>query len=423
MTKALVMQGDQEFQVMKGAFPVIAQVCRLDDKNRADLEVLIDEYAKNGYRTLAVAKMQSNNKPELVGLAALHDPPRPDSKKLITDIRNLGVSVKMLTGDALPIAKEIARVVGIGDRIVKASELKALATTDQAKAAELVEESDGFAEVYPEDKYLIVKNFQAKGHIVGMTGDGVNDAPALKQAEVGTAVSSATDVAKGAASIVLTDAGLTDILGPIKIGRMMFQRINTWILNKISRTVLKTCFVVFAFLVLGKFVISASAMLIMIFMTDFVKISLSTDNVSWSEKPSVWDINGLVKVAMVLGLIMAAEAGGLLYIGLNYFNLAADNGMLSTFSFEILLFFAIFSIFVVREKKHFWTTVPSRTLLLIMLADIFMGVALSTFGFLGFKAIPFNETLFVIGYAFVFSLVINDFIKYFLLNKWGMKYD
>jgi len=422
-TEALVVKGDQEIKVMKGAFDVIAQACHIDDKTRTDLETQIDELAGNGYRTLAVAITQPNKKPELVGLVALHDPPRPDSKKLISDIRNLGVSVKMLTGDALPIAKEIAREVGIGGRIVKASELKALTTSDQEKAAEFVEKSDGFAEVYPEDKYLIVKGFQAKGHIVGMTGDGVNDAPALRQAEVGTAVSSATDVAKGAASIVLTDEGLADILGPIKIGRMMFQRINTWILNKISRTVLKTCFVVFAYLILGKFVISASAMLIMIFMTDFVKISLSTDNVRWSEKPSVWDINSIVKVAMVLGLIMVVEAAGLLYVGLKYFNLATDSGKLSTFSFEILLFFAIFSIFVVREKKHFWTSAPSTTLLLIMSADIILGVVLSTFGFLGFKAIPFTETLIVLGYALVFSLVVNDLIKYALLNKWGMKYE
>ena len=419
-TEAVVMKGNQEFHVMKGSFDVLAQVCGLTEKNKADLETQIDTLAKDGYRTLAVAKAQTKNKPELVGLVALHDPPRPDSKKLINDIRNLGVSIKMLTGDALPIAKEIARMVGIGDKIVKASELKELTNLNAAKAAELVEKSDGFAEVYPEDKYLIVKGFQANGHIVGMTGDGVNDAPALKQAEVGTAVSSATDVAKGAASIVLTDEGLTDIVGPIKIGRMMFERINTWILNKISRTVLKTCFVVFAFLILGKFVISASAMLIMIFMTDFVKISLSTDNVRWSKKPSVWDINGLVKIAIILGLIMVVEAIGFLYIGLNYFNLAMDNGLLSTFSFEILLFFAIFSIFVVREKKHFWTTAPSKTLLIVMLADMCLGVSFSTFGLLGFTAIPIGETLLIIGFAFIFSLVINDFIKFILLKRLGL---
>lgn len=422
-TEAIVMKGDEEFQVLKGSFAVIARACALAEMAKAYWETRINEFAKDGYRTISVARGKIKDKPEMVGLAALHDPPRPDSKKMIDELRNLGVAVKMLTGDALPIAREIAKAVGIGDRIVKISELKELAGSDQAKALELAEKSDGFAEVYPEDKYLIVKNFQAKGHVIGMTGDGVNDAPALKQAEVGTAVSNASDVAKSAASIVLTEEGLANILSPIRIGRMMFQRISTWILNKIARTILKTCFVVIAFLVLGKFVISASAMLIMIFMTDFVKISLATDNVRWSKKPSVWDINGLAKVAMVLGLAMVAEAFGLLYIGLKYFNMAADDAALSTFSFAILFFFAVFSILTVREKGHFWDSSPSKTLLAIILADMVLAVILSTFGFLGFKAISLSATLMVVGYAFLFSLVINDFIKFTLLKKWRMNHE
>jgi len=419
-TEAEIKKGDEQFQVIKGSFVVLAELCGLQDRDKSDLEAKINEFAQNGYRALAVAKEKIKNKPELVGLVALHDPPRSDSKKLITELKELGVSVKMLTGDALSIAREVAKAVGIGDRIIKISELKEADEPNQIKAAEIAEKTDGFAEVYPEDKYLIVKDFQAKGHIVGMTGDGVNDAPALKQAEVGTAVCNATDVAKGAASIVLTDEGLTDIIGPIKIGRMMFQRINTWILNKIARTILKTCFVVFAFLISGKYVISASAMLIMIFMTDFVKISLSTDNVKWSKKPAVWDINGLVKVAVVLGLIMLIEAFGLLYIGLNYFNLNADNAALSTFSFEILFFFAMFSILVVREKGHFWDSAPSKTFLSVISIDMILGAVFPTFGFLGFKAIPLIQTLAVIGYSFIFSLIINDFIKFVLLKKWHM---
>lgn len=419
-TEAVVINGNDEIRVLKGAFETIAQVCRLNDQTKAELESSIDELAQKGYRTLAVAVVQHELNPELAGLVALHDPPRNDSKKLLHEIRNLGVKVKMLTGDALPIAKEIASVVGIGNNIIKASDLNQLNRTDPMKAANLVEESDGFAEVYPEDKYLIVKSLQAKGHIVGMTGDGVNDSPALKQAEVGTAVSSATDVAKGAASIVLTDEGLIDLLGPIRIGRMMFQRINTWILNKISRTVLKTCFVVFAFLLLGKFVVSASAMLIMIFMTDFVKISLSTDNVRWSQKPSKWDIPGLVRTAIILGILMVIEAFALLFIGLNNFNLAANNGALSTYSFEILFFFAIFSIFVVREKKHFWNSAPSKMLLGIMTLDIMLSFCFTTFGWLGFTTIPVEQTIFVMGFAFFFSLVVNDFIKYYLLERWGL---
>jgi len=421
-TEAVVKKNHEEFKMMKGSFTVLAEICGLDGKEKAEAETKINEFAKNGYRTLAVAKAKIKERPEIVGLAALHDPPRPDSKKLIEEIRKLGVEVKMLTGDALPIAQEIVRAVAIGGKVIKTPEWKELNESNSVKALELAEGSSGFAEIYPEDKYLIVKDFQAKGHVMGMTGDGVNDAPALKQAEVGIAVSSATDVAKGAASIVLTDEGLIDIIAPIKIGRMMFQRINAWILNKISRTVLKTCFVVFAFLILGKFVISATAMLIMIFMTDFVKISLSTDNVRWSEKPSIWDIKGLVRVAIVLGLIMVIEAFGLLSFGLHYFNLAQTKGALETFSFEILLFFAIFSILAVREKGHFWNSAPSKTLFAIILVDMCFGIVLSTFGLLGLKAIPLNITLMVIGYAFIFSLVINDFVKYILLKKWHINY-
>ncbi len=299
--------------------------------------------------------------------------------------------------------------------IVSASELK---NKDKASLVELLEKSSGVAEVYPENKYEIVKAFQAKGHIVGMTGDGVNDAPALKQAEVGIAVSNATDVAKGAASIVLTEEGLANILSPIKVGRMMFERINTWILNKIARTILKTCFVIIAFLLLGKYVISASAMLIMIFMTDFVKISLSTDNVKPSEKPAKWNIHSQAKIGIVIGLIMTIEAFGLLYIGLIFFHLGGDDKALNTFCFGLLLFFALFSVFVVREKNHFWHSWPSKTLLFLLLADMILGVILCTFGLLGLKAIPLKQTLIVIAYAFTFSLVINDFIKVVLLRKW-----
>ena len=415
-TEASIKKGNDEFNVMKGSFNVIAQACGLDEKAKADWEVTVNDFGKEGFRTLAVAKVDINNKPEFVGLVALHDPPREDSKQLINEIKSLGISIKMLTGDALPIAIEIAKAVDIGDTIIKASESKETGKN----IVELLEKNSGVAEVYPKDKYDIVKAFQAKGHIVGMTGDGVNDAPALKQAEVGIAVSNATDVAKGAASIVLTQEGLVNILAPIKVGRMMFERINTWILNKIARTILKTCFVVVAFLVLGKFVMTATALLIMIFMTDFVKISLSTDNVKWSQSPAKWNINGLAKIGIVIGLLMTIEAFGLLYIGLHYFNLKTDSAALNTFCFEILLFFAIFSIFVVREKNHFWHSFPSKTLLLLLIADAVLGIIFTTFGLLGFKAIPFTQTLVVFFYAAVCSFIINDLIKFFLFKKYPL---
>ncbi|MEO8764277.1 MAG: plasma-membrane proton-efflux P-type ATPase [Ginsengibacter sp.] len=420
-TEANIVKGNDEFKVMKGSFNVIAKICTLDEKAIAPLQSQVNEFAKSGYRTIAVAELKNNGKPTFLGMVALHDPPRPDSLKIINELKSLGLTIKMLTGDAVPIAQEISKTLNIGDKVLNASVFKDGSKSDPAKEVELMEQNNGFAEVYPEDKYNIVKGLQAKGHIVGMTGDGVNDAPALKQAEVGIAVSNASDVAKGAASIVLTEEGLSNIPAPIKVGRMMFERINVWVLNKIARTISKTCLVVFAFLILGKFIISATAMLIMIFMTDFVKISLSTDNVNWSKKPTVWNINALVKIGVVIGTIMTMEAFGLLYVGLHYFKLNKDINALSTFSFEVLLFLALFSIIVVRGKKHFWSfPLPSKTLFFLLLGDLFLGVVFSTFGLLGFKAIPFYQTLIVLAYTAVLSLGVNDFIKFHLLKKWHM---
>jgi H+-transporting ATPase len=352
-TEATIVNADGDFKVMKGAFEVIAKICALNEKDLAPMQNQVNKFAISGYRTIAVAQVKDTGVPNFVGIVALHDPPRPDSLKIINELKDLGLTIKMLTGDAVPIAKEISKTLNIGDKILNASVFTNSLKSGPAAAVELLEQNNGFAGVYPEDKYNIVKALQTKGHIVGMTGDGVNDAPALKQAEVGIAVSNASDVAKGAASLVLIKEGLSNIPAPIKVGRMMFERINIWILNKIARTISKTCFIVFAFLVLGKFIISATAMLVMIFMTDFVKISLSTDNVDWSKKPAVWNINALVKIGTVIGAIMTMEAFVLLYIGLHYFKLNTDNNALNTFSFEILLFLALFSIVVVRGKKHF----------------------------------------------------------------------
>jgi H+-transporting ATPase len=416
-TEALIQKGNLEFKVVKGAVNTLAQICKLSNNDLKAFEEKLFEFTKRGYRTLAIAKSNENNSLELIGLVALYDSPRPDAKKLIEEIKSLGITVKMLTGDTLPIAKEVAKEVGLGDYIIRASELKELMKDNLAKAEEMTEKSNGFAEVYPEDKYMIVKNLQARGHIVGMTGDGVNDSPALRQAEVGIAVCNATDVAKGAASVVLTREGLASIVDLVKIGRSIFERINTWILNKITRTMLKTMFVVLAFLLIGKYVISSSAMLLMMFMSDFMKISLSTDNVRWSKKPCRWNITGLVKVALIIGLLMVIEALGLLFIGINYFNLIFDDQSLYMFSFQILLFFAIFSILVLRERGHFWHSKPGNALSAALIFDLVLAILIALIGIPGLKPIPLFLTLIVLGYSAVSSLLINDFIKYILVKK------
>ena len=421
-TEALLRNKDQEFRVMKGAVNIVAQACGLDGNAIKELENRVEEFAKKGYRTLAVARTGVRNEPELVGLAMLYDMPRHDSKQLIQELNKLGISVKMLTGDALPIAREIAKDVGLGENVIKASDLKGLIGENAIEAAQAAEKSDGFAEIYPEDKYTIVKILQADQHIVGMTGDGVNDAPALRQAEVGVAVSNATDVAKGAASVVLTSEGLTNIVDLVKNGRVIYERITAWILSKIIRTLQIAIFVVLSFLFTGNYVVSAFAIILYFFMTDFVKISLSTDNLRWSDKPDTWNITSLVKVSTTLSGFVIAESFGLLYIGISYFHLNVDNSSLYTFTFEILFFSAMFLILNVRERGHFWNSMPSKTLLTAIVLSTIASIAVVTVGIPGFTSIPLNQTIFVLSYSAAFSLIVNDLIKFMLVKKTGLRW-
>ncbi len=420
-TEAVIQRNNSSFRVMKGAVRQIAELCGLKDKEIERLEGSMGKLAGKGYRTLAVAINENTEKSRLIGLVAMIDNPRPDSKKLIQELKHLGISVKMLTGDALPIAKEIADKVGIGKNIVKAPDLKKYAKENLIKAAEIAEKSDGFAEIYPEDKYIIVKSLQSKSHIVGMTGDGVNDAPALKQAEVGIAVSNATDVAKGSASVVLTSEGLSSIVDLIKTGRMIYQRIISWILNKIIKTFTIVVFVTLSFMFTGLFVVTAFDMVLLLFLTDFVTLSLATDKVRWSYKPDTWNITELVKVAVALGIVTLIEHFGLLYIGLKYFGLQFSIPELNTFVFEMLFFSGVFTIFMVRERGHFWNSAPSRTLLLAIMLDMIFVGTISTVGIPGLSPLPIYYTFGIVAYYFVLILLVNDSIKYLLIKYKGIE--
>lgn len=419
-TEAIVQRDNSTFMVMKGAVRQIAEACNLKAEEIDRLEASMGELAQKGYRTLAVAISENNEKLKLVGLVALYDDPRPDSKKLIQDLMRLGISVKMLTGDALPIAKEIANKVGLGENIVRAPDLKKQAKENLVKAADIAEKSDGFAEIYPEDKYLIVKSLQSKKHVVGMTGDGVNDAPALKQAEVGIAVSNATDVAKGSASVVLTSEGLSSIVDLIKTGRIINQRIISWILNKIIKTFTIVAFVTLSFIFTGLFVVSAFDMVLLLFLTDFVTLSLSTDRVRWSHKPDTWNITGLVKVAVALSVITLVEHFGLLYFAFRYFGLQSSMPELNTFVFEMLFFSGTFTIFMVRERGHFWNSVPSRTFLLAITLDMILVGVISTVGIPGLAALSIYYTLGIVVYYFILTLLVNDSIKHLLIKYTGI---
>jgi plasma-membrane proton-efflux P-type ATPase len=415
-TEAVVEQNGQRLRLMKGAVRTIAEACGLQPAAIEALEARMSASAAKGYRTLAVARGPETGAPALVGLVFLYDPPRPDARQLIAALRDRGVAVKMLTGDALAVASEIAGDVGLPN-IRRMADLKAASAQAGDKMRDLFAGADGFAEVFPEDKYIVVKHLQAAGHITGMTGDGVNDAPALRQAEVGIAVSTATDVAKGAASVVLTEPGLTNIVTLVEQGRTIYQRILTWIINKISRTILKAAFVAIAYVVTGQFVVSAFAMLLLTFMTDFAKIALATDRVRPSRKPETWNIGGFITVSVILGVAMVAETLLLLRFGWSHFGLATNSNALETFSFLVLLYFAVFSVVSARERRAFWSTMPSKTLLAALVADALAGTLLTRVGLPGLMPLPWSQTLAIFAYAMVSCLVVNDAVKVVTI-KW-----
>jgi len=392
------------FCVMKGALKTIVSDAKLSADLVQRLEDSADLLAKKGYRILGVART-IDGKIQFLGLVALYDPPRSDSKELITRLHALGVQVKMLTGDEVPVAQQIATEVGLG-KVIPMGTLQ-LANLDWLK------DNDGIAGVFPEDKYKVIKALQDKKTITGMTGDGVNDAPALQAAEVGIAVKGATDAARAAASVVLTESGLSGIVDLVENGRSVYQRILTWVINKVSRTVLKTGFVGITFIVTGHLLISALGMLLLTFMTDFVKITLATDRVRPSKTPDTWEIKSFTWVSLALGVCMIFEALGLLWTGVYFFGIKLESHELHTFSFTILLFMALFSILCIRERGAFWKSRPSTALTIALSLDGLIGLFVGWRGVSDLPALRLSGILIAFLGSLFLSLGLNDFLKLF----------
>jgi len=411
MTQATVEHEGGSFLVWKGSVGAVSTLVNPAPEVQAEVAGELKHVWEKGYRAIAVATGTKEDHRELAGIIALTDRPRPESAELMRELRGLGIEVKMLTGDALPIARETAADVGMGTDIVSVSVLKRDGKSD------IIEETDGFAEVYPEDKHLIVKTLQGHGHIVGMTGDGVNDAPALRQAEVGIAVSNATDVARSSASVVLTKEGFSGIVDLVKGGRMIHQRIVTWIMNKVVKTFQVVVFVVLAFLLTGEFVVSVLSMILFLFVTDFVTLSLSTDIARPSKNPETWDIKGQVRVAMLLGILTVAESFLLLFIGFSVFDLRSDPGRLQTFAFAYLVFLGVLNVLTLRERGHFWESRPSNALVLFIVADIVVVTLLSMIGLPGLPAIPITEIVVALAFSLATCFLVNDFVKVTLMRS------
>ncbi len=393
-TEAEVTFNGKKIRVAKGAPQILLNICKFEDPE--NVMKIARDYAVRGYRTIGVSAETEQGKPEFCGLIPLHDPPREDSKELVRRLKDLGLSTKMITGDSVQIAQEISTEVGIGSRVFRMSEFSA----DKSS----IDSYDAFAEVFPEDKYNIVKSLQKSSHITGMTGDGVNDAAALKQAEVGIAVATATDVAKASASIVLTHEGLSDIVSAVEDGRKIYQRMLTYTLNKIIKTVQVAIFLTISFFIYRFFVTTPFDVILLIFANDFVTISIATDNVSFSKKPEKWRVNSLMGSSISLAILVVLESFVILQIGI-FLGLSVPE--IHTYIFEMLVFSGQFTVYMVRERSRFWKSIPGKWLITASAGDIAVVLAISTFGIL-VAPVPLYASLLVLLLTFVAMALIDN---------------
>ena len=381
------------YRIVKGAFATIIKLT----PPSTDVAVAADALQQQGFRVLAVAAGPPDAL-KLVGLIALSDPPREDSASLITQLHGLGVRVVMVTGDAPTTAAIVAHAVGLGGAVCPAGSIP-----DKVQASTYAV----FAGVLPEDKYKLVKAFQNSGHTVGMCGDGANDAPALRQAQIGIAVSTATDVAKSAAGMVLTRPGLYGIVAAVKQGRVIFQRILTYTMNSIIKKIVTVLFLAAGLIMTGHAVLTPLLMVIIMVAGDFLSMSLTTDNVAVSAKPNVWRIGNMTRAGVILGLGLLAFCVGVLAIGtfMLHMNAAAQQ----TLAFVTLVFGSQATIYALRERRQIWRTRPSLWLVVSSLTDVLIAGVLALAG-IAMAALPFS----IVGSVFAASVIFAfglDLIK------------
>jgi H+-transporting ATPase len=400
-SEAVLREGDARLRVVKGAPLAVAGLVA----GTPDLRAATERLAAGGQRVIAVAAGPEGAL-ELAGLLALHDPPRADSAELIASLRALGVRVVMITGDGLETARAVAAQVGIGARACTA---EALRKTDTASAPDC----DVYAGVLPEDKFNLVRALQRAGHVVGMTGDGVNDAPALKQAEVGIAVASATDVAKASASVVLTNPGLAEIVAAVETSRRIYQRMLTYTLNKIVKTLEIAVFLSVGVMLTGVFVVTPLLMVLLLFTNDFVTMSIATDRVSFSPQPDRWRVPGLMRTAAALAAVILALSFTVFFVGRDGLHLPL--AQLQTLVFVMLVLSGQGTVYVVRERRHFWHSRPSAWLLAATAADIALVAFLAIKGILMAPVAP--ALLAGLAAAVAAMLLGLDFLKVHVFRR------
>ena len=365
-TEATVKGSDgKQFKVAKGAPQVILQMASNLAEVKPAVEKAVNEFAARGFRSLGVARADQDDKWQFVGVLPMSDPPREQAKATIASAVQMGVKVKMVTGDQLAIAKEMSRELGMGTNILDATVLRDAKDQQSAQSAAAIEKADGFAQVFPEDKYNIVDVLQKHGHIVGMTGDGVNDAPALKQADCGIAVSGATDAARAAADIVLLASGLSVIIDAVKESRRIFQRMNSYAIYRIAETLRVLFFMTLAILVFNFYPVTAVMIVMIALLNDGAILSIAYDNVHYKDKPEAWNMRLVLGISTVLGVIGVVAAFGLFYLGERVFHL--DRAHIQTLMYLKLSVAGHLTIFLTRTRGPFWSIRPARILWIAVL--------------------------------------------------------
>ncbi|MEC4684916.1 MAG: plasma-membrane proton-efflux P-type ATPase [Nitrospirota bacterium] len=469
-TEATVKSGDKTFIVTKGASQVILELCG-DQVDKQDILEKVEDFAEKGFRTLGIAIKQPDDKHyEFIGLLPLFDPPREDSKETIEEAKKLGLNIKMVTGDNVAIAKHIANILGVGENILDARDLKGAnnkelivlgqiiaksvykrlspgATEEDAQRVaagivkdlekefatmelpkgyvkrheseiiEVIEDADGFAQVFPEDKYLIVDKLQKAGHIVGMTGDGVNDAPALKKADAGIAVSGATDAARAAADLVLLAPGLSVIIDAIKGARVTFERMKSYSLYRIAETIRVILFMTASIVIFNFYPVTAIMIIILAFLNDLPILAIAYDRTKVDAEPVKWNMAEVMSISTMLGILGVIASFGIFYIAEEYMHLSAP--VVQSFIFLKLAVAGHLTIFITRTEDRFWRRPYPAPILLW--AAILTKILATLFVVYGWFVAPigWKYALIVWGYAIAW-FVINDFVKvwaYKLLRK------
>jgi H+-transporting ATPase len=422
----IINQQGVETKYSKGAPQVIVNLCQLDEEQKKHPEQVVNDYASKGYRTLGVAATNAEGNWIFLGILPLFDPPRDDSKQTIAEAINLGISVKMVTGDNIAIAREMSRKLNLGTNICSATGLfpkEGLNDRYTSQVTDQVERAEGFAEVYPEHKYAIVKALQEKDHIVMMTGDGVNDAPALKQADAGIAVSGATDAARAAADLILTAPGLSVIINAIEEARCIFMRMLSYTIYRIAMTFDIMLFVVLTMILFptvgGQSYVPLTAFMIVLLalLDDIPIMTIAYDNTIIPEKPVRWQMGWVLSISTILGVMAVVQTFGLFLIGYHWMEspewqnwIHIDPSHLQTVIFLQLVVGGHLLLFLTRTRKAFFhKPYPSRTLFSAIIGTQIFAVFLCAYGWF-IPSIPWVLIGFVWAYNLVWMFIL-DMIK------------